>query len=235
LSARGIGTRLIGMHRCPECQTVVAPGRIQGGVAQCPRCETIFEIDAAEAATGPSPRASRPQQPKKKLQLPIPPTSVVVEPHSHGVEIRIPWKHQVSGWVHLILFGLLVFAVIGVVQGESLLFGVVLFTLALFGWGTMVFNTTTVLVARRGIEISHGPIPTWLPSIQKPSSSLRGLRVNRRMKTYYTRYGGRRTYWVYDLENHGTPLLKNWGEGTSLEYVKECIEAVQQDRDRAAG
>ncbi len=211
------------MHHCPDCQTVVSASRIQSGVAQCPRCDHVFEVpDAPDAGATRTPQASE----RPKLQLPIPPTSVVVNPHSHGVEIRIPWKHLVSGWVHLVLFFIVLATLFAAVARDEGPFLLLLVPVVLYGWLTMVLNSTTILVAKRGIEISHGPIPTWHGTVQKSASSLRGLRVERERKVSYSRHGGRREYFVYHLDANGGRLLKHWPDALAPEYVKECIEAV---------
>ncbi len=158
------------------------------------------------------------------MVLATPPSGVFVRKHAHGLELVHPWRQDNNALGNLLQLGIVAFLVFGGLQDGSSWFAFVMAAPLAYSWLYTMLNHTTVLIAPGGVEVVHGPLPSFSFGTTLAGHQLRG-RLH--IQEVERRAGRGRTYRVYHLETlGGDTLLKEWNHRESLDYVRYCIEQV---------
>lgn len=203
--------------RCPACGSTVPPSEITAGLAHCPACDHIWEAAGAAA-----PVAKRPAG---EISIGSPPEGVRVKVHRGNVlELSLPWRHQLGPLEYALFAGGLL-ALLGqfasTLNPVGLVFcGAILALAAYLG-----LNTTTVLIGAKGVDITHGPLPSPFDAdIKMGAIMAAGAHVVEEHS--YRRGRHRQTY--HSLQAGGRTLLRRWSRRNKPEYVQACIQAIVQ-------
>jgi len=210
------------MIDCPSCGGGVPADATIGSVAQCPACETLFDVQAQTDTAEPSPAA-----PKTVRYLPVAPDGVFITPHGNGLELRLPWNVDLNIGGHLLQLGTICLFIYPALHADSLAVSGVLLAFAalmLYTWVYFLCNSTTVLVGPRGIEVSHGPLPSFSFGGTYSMNQLRPLSVQTVEKGLS--YRSRRTVYELHAGPGGTKILSDWNHRAPIAFVRDCIELV---------
>jgi len=192
-------------------------------VAQCPACETLFEVHAQAQTAEPPPLPA----PEHLRHLPAAPSGAYITHHGNGLEVRLPWRSDLNIGGHILQLAFVGFFGYAATDAESLaVIGILLAltTLMLYTWVYFLFNSTTVLIGPRGIEVSHGPLPSFSFGADYSMNQLRPLSVQTVEKGLS--YRSRRTVYELHAGPGGTKVLSDWNHRAPVAFVRDCIELV---------
>lgn len=223
---------------CPKCHAVVAREQVAAGLARCQWCDHVWTLEPSDlsalalkwAEEKRNPPVGTPGRRARGLAR-IPPAGVEVEEAPDGVTLRIPWVQGAGMVTHAIFIGLTLgfggVVVGGTLNGEILDnpggFLVALFTLCAFavGYAYVLVNATVVIIRPMGVEVSHGPLPSYLDSdVNVSLARLGSLRVE---ETLMSVHRGRQMVRHYSLWAGRTRLLRKFSEEEVVTYVAEVI------------
>jgi hypothetical protein len=186
-----------------------------GGVLQCPFCDEIF--DASPAARADVAGSS------------LGPRGASVVRHAEGLEVRLPWRHDLNvlGYlVHLFLVAAGGYFTMGLVADEAPALAVGSAAATLFLCYNLVYtmvNRTTLLITPRAVAVRHGPLPSFSFSRTFPARQLRVLTVAEVVKGF-----GRSKRTVYELTAGATAdkVLSDWNHRDIVDFARARIEEV---------
>lgn len=217
---------------CPACGGPVPADEISAGLAHCPSCDNVWELAAVPQRTAlpepPPPLAAPlpapPVLPRPDVDLAYPPDRVYVHQHRGGVtEMVLPWSNEVGPLIHALWLLIPLPLLGGISLGGLMMSG----TLGLC-WAYYVFEKTKVLVSRKGVIVSHEPIPALLSwSGRLDTNDLSGLRIQSRTDGLV----GMTNFDTERLSHHGlkagdTTLLAGWKDEPSIEFVYDAIRQI---------
>jgi len=209
------------MLDCPHCGAVIPSDTAIDGVAQCAACSEVFELPPAVDV--PERTAGSALDP---VFVPSAPSGATIRSHEHGLEITLPWRADINAGGHLLqLFFVGVFVYAGLTStGLAAAGGWALAVWMAYSWLYMTLNHTTVLIGRKGVEIAHGPLPSFSFGGSFSARELRSVQVEKVVKGFS--YKSRRTVYELHAPLAAKRLLGDWNTRTSLDFVRDCIEAV---------
>jgi hypothetical protein len=157
-----------------------------------------------------------------------------VTTHGNGLELTLPWRDDVHALGHLFQIFLVVAFGMMASRADSLGAGAFLVGLALmvgYSWVYTMVNRTTVWIGPGGVEVSHGPLPSFSFGASYRAEQLRPVSVQAVVKGF-----GRSRRTVYELHagRTGTQVLGDWNHREPIAFVRDCIVAVI-DRPAVAG
>jgi len=158
----------------------------------------------AEGATGPD-------------GFPPPPFGVSARQVADGVELRLPWRTNLNGpGVVLSLLFTGVVAAIGTVAWPAIVVAAWLAYNTLYN----LVNRTVVRVDGAGLDIVHGPLPSFERPVRIPWVQVGPLTIDAKRAVGQDRVD------YYVLRAGSAVLLNRWNHEETLAYVKACAQRV---------
>jgi len=209
------------MIRCPACGETVQEAQVEAGLAQCTACQEVFEVAAAPAPSAPA---------KTTRALPEAPPGVQLETIDEGYQVTLSWRSdfgplRLAYRVLPVTLYLLGMVYLGLTQPESMVPLLVSAPFLVYMVAYPLVNRTTVLIADRGVVVTHGPIPVpgFLQEVLVPRDQVLQLYVEE--ETQRSRGASWHTYALSARGPRGdSKLTGRWHDIDALRFVEALAE-----------
>lgn len=140
-----------------------------------------------------------------------------------GVIVELPWMRDLNGLGFLVSAGMALVPLYLLITDFMYSWPLALLLAPVtYGMAATVLNRTTVIVARGGVDISHGPLPTLSKAVTLTPEEARNLRLLRRET--HSRRGG--TMVTYDLAGPHGSITTYWNHSDGLDSALSVVERV---------